>query len=278
MTRAAERLGIQQPPLGQQIRQLEQQLGVSLFERRPRQVALSAAGRFFLIEARAVLDRAAEAQRQIKRFDQGESGTLSVGMTSSASLHPIVPTILRRFHDRYPHAEVRVQESETFELVTGLRDGSVDAALFHIGVERFPDLDARVLARVELVVAVPRSHPLVEAAKPVEFAALAAEPMVIYRRREGAGIFDTLAQSWAARGRELLIAGEVTRLIAAINLIAAERGVTLVPVTMAGLHAEAVTYLPLASGTLPDLPLSLAFRRSRSVRLVENFIRAATPE
>lgn len=276
MTRAAERLGIQQPPLGQQIRQLEQQLGVTLFERRPRQIALSATGRFFLAEARAVLDRAAEARRQVERFDQGESGTLNVGMTSSASLHPIVPRILRTFHDRYPHAEVGVQESETFELVTGLRDGSVDAAMFHIGVDRFPDLDARILARVELVAAVPRSHPLAETDAPIDFDRIAAEPLVVYRRREGAGIFDMLAQGWAAREREMRIGGEVTRLIAAINLVSAGRGIALVPVTMTGLHAEAVTYLPLSPGTLPDLPLSIAFRRNLSVRLVQNFIRAAT--
>lgn len=276
MTRAAERLGIQQPPLGQQIRQLEQQLGVTLFDRRPRQIALSETGRFFLSEAREVLARAAEAQRQVRRFDEGESGMLTVGMTSSASLHPVVPTILSRFHDRYPHATVEVQESETFELVTGLRDGSVDAALFHVGVERFPDLDACVLARVELIAAVPRSHPLAQLGGPITFDALAAEPMVIYRRREGIGIFDTLAQVWAARGRELRIASEVTRLIAAINLIAAGRGIALVPAPMVGLHAEAVTYLPLATDVLPDLPLSLAFRRGRSVRLVKNFILAAT--
>ena len=272
MTRAADRLGIQQPPLGQQIRLLEQQLGVQLFDRSPRRIELSDSGRFFLEEARAVLRRAEEATRQVQRFDRGESGELTVGLTSSASLHQLAPAILRRFHDAYPFAEVSVRESETYELIVALQDGSIDVALFHIPTDRFPDLASRVLAKVDLVVAAPKGHPLARAGAPVTLEAMLDEPLVVYRRREGVGIFDSIFRVFAARGATPQIAGEVTRLIAAINLVAAGRGLSLVPATMQTLHPESVVYLPLDPNPFPPLPLTLAYRRDVRVALVRNFL------
>jgi DNA-binding transcriptional LysR family regulator len=278
MTRAAERLGIQQPPLGQQIRLLEQRLGVELFERKPRQIALNATGRFFLEEARSVLKRAEEAARQVKRFDLGESGFLNVGLTSSASLHPIAPAILRRFHEAYPHAEVSVQESETYELILALQDRSIDVALFHIRPERFADLAHIPLAEVEMLLACPNAHPLAQAKEPLTLDSLLEEDFVIYRRREGLGIFDQILRVFEDAGATIKAAGEVTRLIAAINLVAAGRGITLVPATMCALHSESVTYVPLAKGIFSPLPLSLAYRRDERLALVRNFLSITTGE
>jgi DNA-binding transcriptional LysR family regulator len=273
LTRAADRLGIQQPPLGQQIRLLEQQLGVELFERRPRQIALSESGRFFLEEARAVLKSALEATERVRRFDRGESGFLNIGFTSSASLHALTPRILQRFHEAYPQAEVLVRESETYELVLALREGTIDAALFHISVERFPELQGRALADVDLMVALPNAHPLASAKAPVTLDVLLSEDFVVYRRRDGPGIFDHVDRAFARRATPIRVAGEVTRLIAAINLVAAGRGITLVPETMSGLHPESVTYLPLAAGVMPPLHLTLAFRRDVDLALVRNFLK-----
>jgi DNA-binding transcriptional LysR family regulator len=275
MTRAAERLGIAQPPLGQQIRLLEERLGVQLFDRLPRQIVLNESGRFFLEEARAVLRRAEEARVQVRRFSAGESGLLNVGMTSSASLHPLAPKLLRSFHDAYALAEVSVRESETYELVVGLQDGTIDAALFHISTDRFPDLAHRVLTQVELMVAVPNGHPLTRVDAPVTLEALQAEPLVVYRRRDGPGIFEQVFAAFAALDVAPNIAGEVTRLIAAINLVAAGRGISLVPATMRTLHPESVTYLQLAPGAFPTLPLALAYRRDQRIALVQNFVASA---
>jgi DNA-binding transcriptional LysR family regulator len=278
MTRAADRLGIAQPPLGQQIRLLEERLGVQLFDRLPRQIVLNESGRFFLEEARAVLRRAEEARIQVRRFSAGESGLLNVGMTSSASLHPLAPKLLRSFHDAYPLAEVSVRESETYELVVGLQDGTIDAALFHISTDRFPDLASRVLAQVELMVAVPNGHSLTRVDAPVTLEALQAEPLVVYRRRDGPGIFEQVFAAFASLDFAPDIAGEVTRLIAAINLVAAGRGISLVPATMRTLHPESVTYLHLAPGAFPSLPLALAYRRDQRIALVQNFVASTLGE
>src|SRR5689334_2161313 len=102
VTRAAGRLGIQQPPLSQQIRALETELDVQLFRRRPRGVELTQAGEALLTEARAVLDRAEHAASAARRAARGESGRLGLGFTSSASFHPLVPRIIREFRAASP--------------------------------------------------------------------------------------------------------------------------------------------------------------------------------
>src|SRR5918994_129083 len=129
MTKAAQQLGIQQPPLGQQIRALEAELKAQLFDRSPKRIELRPAGRAFLEDAREILDRAAEAVTRVRRFERGEQGLISVGFTSSASLHPIAPQILRAFGDAYPPARIDVEERETYELILGLKKRRVDSSL-----------------------------------------------------------------------------------------------------------------------------------------------------
>ncbi len=121
VTKAAERLGIQQPPLGQQIRALEQELGVALFDRAAKRISLNATGKVFLTEALDLLARANGAVDHVRRFDRGERGRLDVGFTSSASLHRWTPKMLRAFRDAYPLAEITVEERETYELILALR-------------------------------------------------------------------------------------------------------------------------------------------------------------
>src|SRR3954467_4509329 len=97
VTRAAQRLGIQQPPLSQQIRALEAELETPLFHRKPRGVELTQAGAAFLVEARAILARVEEARDAARRAARGEAGRIGVGFTSSASFHPLVPRTIRAF-------------------------------------------------------------------------------------------------------------------------------------------------------------------------------------
>src|SRR5947209_1488417 len=113
ITRAAERLGIQQPPLSQQIRALERELEVQLFRRLPRGVALTAAGEAFLTEARGILERVGEAGVAARRAARGETGRIGIGFTSSASFHPLVPRAIRAFRDDHPHVALSLEESGT---------------------------------------------------------------------------------------------------------------------------------------------------------------------
>jgi DNA-binding transcriptional LysR family regulator len=109
VTRAAERLGIQQPPLSQQIRALERELDVQLLHRKPRGVELTPAGRAFFDEAKAILARVDAAVALTTRTAHGEAGRLGIGFTSSASFHPFVPRAIRAFRERYPLVAIALE-------------------------------------------------------------------------------------------------------------------------------------------------------------------------
>ena len=273
LTRAAERLGIQQPPLGQQIRALESEIGVQLFDRRSRRIVLNSAGAVFLEDARAILARAQEATEHIRRFDQGENGNLKIGLTSSASLHTLVPRLLRRFHQTYPLVKIEVTESETYELILGLQRQRIDVALLRIAPDRFPELGSIIVAEEDMVVAIPVGHSL---AKPrrrsMALRMLDEQPLVVYRRPDGPGIFEGISDAFAHAGIRPRIVDDVYRLIAAINLVAAGRGLTLVPASMQILHREAIVYRPLARGALPPLAMHVAYRRDTKLALIRNFL------
>ncbi|HTZ35973.1 MAG TPA: LysR family transcriptional regulator, partial [Stellaceae bacterium] len=140
VTRAAERLGIQQPPLSQQIRALERELEAQLFHRKPRGVELTAAGRAFLDDAKAILARAEAAVAGARRAARGESGRIGIGFTSSASFHPFVPRTIRRFRERHPLVALALEESGTTELVAALRSNQIDAAFVRSPFGGSPDL------------------------------------------------------------------------------------------------------------------------------------------
>src|SRR5579862_9283946 len=128
ITRAAERLGIQQPPLSQQIRALEAELQVQLLRRKPRGVELTQAGEAFHAEARAILQQVERAVAAARRTGSGEAGHIGLGFTSSASFHPFVPRIIREFRAAYPLVALKLEESGTGELVDALVDERLDAA------------------------------------------------------------------------------------------------------------------------------------------------------
>ncbi|MGC1305532.1 MAG: LysR substrate-binding domain-containing protein [Caulobacteraceae bacterium] len=276
LTRAAERLGMQQPPLGQQIRALEDDLGVRLFDRAPKRISLNAAGQVFLEDARRLLAAAEEAVEHVRRFDRGERGHVAVGFTSSASLHRLTPLLIRTFREAYPEVEMDVEERETYELILALQQKRIDAAFLHVGAGGFPDLEHRVLDREGLVAAIPADHPLAgEPASPMPLSAFHGQRLVVYRRHDGPGIFESVNAGFAAAGVLPVVVDEVQRLIAALNLVAAGRGMTLVPASMQVLHPAAIVYRPLAPEALAPLPLYLLHRRGVDLQLVRNFIDVA---
>src|SRR5687767_14267246 len=128
VTRAAERLGMQQPPLSQQIRALERELDVQLFRRLPRGVELTDAGRALLTDARAILQQIEHAFATTKRTARGELGRLAVGFTSSAPFHPFVPRVIRAYREAVPQVALTLEEGGTSELIEDLRQERIDAA------------------------------------------------------------------------------------------------------------------------------------------------------
>src|SRR5277367_3631090 len=127
VTRAAERLGMQQPPLSQRIQALERELAVQLFRRKPRGVELTDAGRALLTDARAILAQVEHARATTRRTARGEQGRIAVGFTSSASFHPFVVRAIRSYRDAYPRVSFVLEEGGTVELAEALRQEQLDA-------------------------------------------------------------------------------------------------------------------------------------------------------
>jgi DNA-binding transcriptional LysR family regulator len=134
ITRAAEKLRMQQPPLSQQIRALEREIDATLFTRHPRGVSLTAAGRAFLADAEAILSDVEHAKLRARRTARGEVGRIAVGFTTSAPFHPLVARAMREFRLKRPDVSFVLEESSSADMVSGLRDGRLDVAFIRSGL------------------------------------------------------------------------------------------------------------------------------------------------
>jgi len=274
LTKASERLGIQQPPLGQQIRDLEAELGVALFDRSPRKVQLNAAGREFLHHAYGILRSAETAVAEVRRFEKGESGSVRIGVTTSASFHDIVPRILRAFGERFPQAEIQMTEDGSFELISDLQSNKIDVALFYVDMKDYQNISDMCIADVTMFVAIPNGHPLLDLPGPIlRFSDLVGHGMVSYRQRQRIGLFDTIDTVFKSEGLRVTIVSEASRLAAAVNLVASGRGISIVPDPICKLHTNSVTYRPLESGPMGSRPLRLAYKSNNRLALIDNFIK-----
>src|SRR3954451_6866266 len=194
VTRAAERLGIQQPPLSQQIRALETELDVQLFRRKPRGVELTQAGEALLGEARGILDRVEYAAAAARRTGRGEAGRIGLGFTSSASFHPFVPRIIREFREASPLVALMLEEAGTGELVDGLRAERIDAAFVRSPIGAATEFAVHSVLQEEMVAALPAGHRLAggPTTRRLPLAALEPETFILYRRPLGPGLYDAI--------------------------------------------------------------------------------------
>jgi DNA-binding transcriptional LysR family regulator len=272
VTRAAERLGIQQPPLSQQIRALERELDAPLFRRKPRGVELTPAGQALFDAARAILARADEAVVATRRAALGEAGRIGIGFTSSASFHPFVPRAIRAFREAYKLVALALEESGTTELVDALRARTIDAAFVRSPVGESPDLVVRPLLAEPMVAALPSGHRLATPGGVVPLAALAGETFILYRRPVGPGLHDAIIAACDRAGFSPAIGQEAPRMLSTLSLVAAGLGVTVVPASMSRLEAEGVVYRPLDPAARLTAPLNLACRRDEISAAVRRFV------
>src|ERR1700722_13449651 len=272
VTRAAERLGIQQPPLSQQIHALERELDVQLFHRKPRGVELTPAGRALFGEAKAIIDRAAEAVAATRRAARGETGRIGLGFTSSASFHPFVPRAIRAFREAHPMVALTLEESGTVELVAALRSQALDIAFVRSPVGASDDLTVRPLLDEAMVAALPSGHSLGAATEPLPLAALAGETFILYRRPVGPGLHDAIIAGCDRAGFSPQIGQEAPRMLSTLSLVAAGLGVTVVPASMSRLEAEGGAYRPPDPAAPPTAALNLAYRRNEISAAVRRFV------
>ena len=274
MTRAAERLGIQQPPLSQQIHALESELQVQLFRRKPRGVELTQAGQALLAEAQAILQQVEHAIVATRRTARGEAGRIGLGFTSSASFHPVVPRLIRNYRAAHPLVAMTLEESGTGELVDALREERLDAAFVRSPIGSAPGIAVHAVLEESMVAALPAGHPLAirGADRWLGLEALAAETFILYRRPLGPGLYDSIIAACQRAGYSPTIGQEAPRMLATLSLVAAGLGVTLVPASMRRLRVHGVAYRPLDKTAGLVAPLNLAYRRTESSAATQRFI------
>jgi DNA-binding transcriptional LysR family regulator len=269
-TRAAAKLGIAQPPLSQQIRDLEEELGARLFERTPQGAMLTAAGSALLAEARALVDGAQQARQAVERAVRGQSGRLRVGFTASATFNPVVPGAIRGFRRTYPQVQLVLQEANTMKLLDGLAQGRFDAIFLRPGVSDPLDVRLHRFADEPLKIALPASHPHAAAGR-LPLAALAQDPFVLFPRAVGVSLHDEILNACRQAGFEPQLNQEAPQIATLVNLVAAELGVALVPAAITRIALDGVRYLDIEP-PVPVARLALATRPADDRALVANFI------
>lgn len=242
-TRAAETLHIAQPPLSRQIKQLEDELGVTLIERGSRPVRLTEGGRLLYEQAVRALDHMDEIHAIMRRLREAEIPRFSIGFVAS-TLYGKLPEVIRRYRAARPRVELTLLELTTLEQIAALKEGRID-----VGFGRIPfddPLIERVLLRNErIIVALPETHPLQDHAGPLRLDDLAGEPLIIYPKAPRPSYADQVLALFRDRGLKPMVVHEVRELQTALGLVAAETGICLVSAGVGRLQRDGVIYRPL---------------------------------
>lgn len=274
MTKAAARLHISQPPLSRQIRDLEAELQVELFQRSGKSVRLTDAGRLFLEEARAVLVRAEEAMRAVRAVAGGQRGEIHVGYAPSLTVE-LLPRALRNFEATTPGVRVVLHDLSTEELLGGLQDRGLDIALMiRPGARLLGGLVFKELRRFRVMLATAPGHALTQGPKPT-LRRVFAERLIAYTR-SGYPEYHAWLGDLAAKCSQPLRIGEehdsATSLIAAVE---AGRGVALVPETFACFVGSRLALRPITPAPAP-LIVGVCHRMGSLSDVVQSFARAAS--
>jgi DNA-binding transcriptional LysR family regulator len=280
ITRAAERLGMQQPPLSQQIHALETELDIQLFRRKPRGVVLTDGGRTLLADARRILVDVDSALAKAQRTARGEQGRIVIGFTSSAPFHPFVPRVLRAFRDSNPRVSMVLEEGGTADLVAALRAGRLDAAFIRSAISDGEGVSVHALLKEEMCAALPVGHVLARGKRSTRLplAKLEQEPFVLYRRASGPGLYDGIVGACHAAGFAPRIEQEAPRIVATLNLVASGLGVTIVPQSLSAMRLEGVRFRPLARAPRLSAPMGLACRTVDHSAAAKRFVAAVRHE
>jgi len=242
LTRAAARLHITQQSLSQQIRTLEAQLGVTLFERSRRGVALTNVGAVLLREARPVLAQAERAVETVRRAARGEQGELRVGFLASVANY-FMPPVVRAFRERHPGVTLHTEDLTIAALVAGLREGTLDA-----GLSRPPlvdDLATEVVLREPVAAVLPEGHPLADRTE-LTLADLADEPWVLTPRASWPPWHRQYDEDFARAGYRPRVVQRGTTSQGLLALVAAGVGVTRLTLSSRSLRDSGVAFVPLA--------------------------------
>jgi len=272
ITRAAEKLDMQQPPLSQRIRFIEDKLGARLFLRRARGVELTREGRVFLEIARSLLSQHVGVFEAVQRAARGQTGRLCVGATPTSAFHPIVPLSIRSFRDEFPLVKLTLEERLPADLIEGLRDESIDVAFLRADSYEETWLSVRRLLTEPMIIALPAGHRLARATKAIALRDLERESFIIFARQTGPAFFEATSAACRQAGFSPTLGQEAPRITSALNLVAAGFGICVVPLSVSRMDMEGIVFRQLKGPVRPTAPINIVSRRNDSAAVVRNFL------
>ncbi len=269
-SRAAERLGIAQPPLSQQIKRLEQILGHRLFDRSTRGVKLTLAGQLLAERARSTLEKIQDDLAQVRRLGRGEEGTLTVGFSGSVVFTDL-PAAIEAYRRRYPKVELRLRELSTSAQIAALLDGTLDLAFLRDG-DPTEGIQIGTLLRERYVAVLPESH-LLARRRVLRVRDLGQQPFVFFARRMGPLAFDRTVACCERSGFRPNIVQDAPQWPTLVRLVAAGLGVSLAPACLAKVAIPGAVYREVHAACRTTIDLGI--KTGSDKVLANNFIQIA---
>ncbi len=266
--KAAARLHIAQPPLSQQIRQLEIELGFELFHRTKRSVKLTEAGQVFLSEVQQILTQLEVAIQFGRQTSRGEMGQITIGFVSSAA-YSILPDILRTFRTAVPAVGLELHELTTDEQLRSLQAGKIDVGFLRLPVEQ--DIFAfEIVFQESLIVALPETHPFANQSS-VSLRSLSKEPFILFPRLLAPGLYDLIISLCQQADFSPKVTQEAIQMQTIVSLVAGGMGVAIVPESLQNLQRTGVVYKSLQEPT-PQVAIVMIWRRNDTSPTVQRFL------
>lgn len=283
-TRAAERIGVAQPPLSRQIRDLEDELGVALFDRSSRPVKLTEAGRLLHDQCVRILASVDQLGDSIRHL-QGASRRLFIIGVVGSIMQGSMPAMIRKFRAQMPEVEVELVELTTVEQVSALKEGRIDAGLGRVRIDD-PAIRREILYEEPLIAGLPAAHPLACSDEPIRLAELRHSTLILYPSQPRPSYADQLLGLFRDHGGVPEKIREVREVQTALGLVASQAGVAVVPLSMRHVQRADIVYRPIADRNArspiilsqrlgDDSPSAVLFRDIGRAELARNDIAAA---
>lgn len=262
LTRAAEKLFIAQPPLTRAIKQLEEELGVELFIRKPRGLQLTTGGAYFLEQARQILNKVSGTINDTRRIAQHRKTLFSIGFVPSV-FYGQLPFMIRRLR-RNKNLEIVLHELKTQEQVDALKAGKIDIGFGRVRIED-PDVEQTLLFDEPMIAAIPAGSPLTK--HPPTLKDLSEWPMITFPSTPGPNFADMTQSLFHRYGLRVNVMQQVNDVQTALSLVASDMGFTLVPEQIRRGHREGVDYMPLEDDSI-TVPVIASRRKGENPNAV----------
>ena len=266
--RTAEMIHISQPALSLQIRALEDEIGVRLFERNRRKTALTAAGVAFREDATGALLRLDQAVHKAKLAANGKLGILRIGFISTAG-NEIVPTIVRQFRERNAEVEFSLRNILTMDQIRMLEAGSLDIGFLRLPIGGHSDLEVVTVHREPFVLVVPSSHKLAKK-KRVRLHELSDQDFVMYERTYAPGFHDLISGMLRDAGIIPKVRQTAGGMPTLISLVDSDTGVAILPASTVKHSVASVVACEIAD-KIPMSEIGIAVRKGNRAPVVDNF-------